>query len=159
MLRISRGDTAAFVDLHGRYHGRISSQLYALIRDHHLAEDLCQEVFLRVYSYRRSYEPRARFSTWLYCIARRLGLNALRDLRRLRWRLRYACDLPESAARALERQTCCPRGAPEQCLFRQERRLRVPAALSRLPDQQRTAVALQQLQQQSYAEVPIQMQL
>ena len=72
MLRLGEGDVAAFDRLHERYGGRVYSQLYSLIRDHHLAEDLCQEVFLRVYTYRLSYKPRARFSTWLFCIARRL---------------------------------------------------------------------------------------
>ncbi len=153
MLRVGQGDAAAFNNLHERYASRVYSQLYSLVRDHHLAEDLCQDVFLRVYSYRQSYEPRARFSTWLFCIARRLGLNALRDRRRLRRRITCTCDLRESAARALERYTCCPRGTPEQYLFRQERRARVYTALSRLSDRQRTAVVLQQFQQLDYHEI------
>jgi RNA polymerase sigma-70 factor (ECF subfamily) len=153
MLRLGEGDVAAFDRLHERYGGRVYSQLYSLIRDHHLAEDLCQEVFLRVYSYRLTYVPSARFSTWFFCIARRVGLNALRDRRRLRRRMTCACDLREPAARALERHTCCPRGTPEQCLFRQERRARVYAALQRLPERQRSAVVLQQFEQFDYRQI------
>ena len=159
MLRAAQNDVAAFAKLYERHRNGVYNQLYALVRDHHTAEDLCQEVFFRVYRYRRTYQPRARFATWLFCLTRRVGLNALRARRRLRRRLTCASDLPGIAARTLEWHTGSAVDTPDQCLLRQERSARVHAALSRLPEQQRTVVVLQQFQQCGYAEIASRLQL
>ena len=159
MLRAGQDDVAAFAELYDRHRNGVYNQLYALVRDHHTAEDLCQEVFFRVYRYRRTYQPRARFETWLFCITRRVGLNALRACRRLRRRLTCASDLPGIVARTLEWHTESVVEPLDQCLLRQERSAQVHAALSRLPEQQRTVVVLQHFQQCGYAEIASRLQL
>ncbi|HEV2177411.1 MAG TPA: sigma-70 family RNA polymerase sigma factor [Terriglobia bacterium] len=79
MLRVSRGDTESFEVLLQRYRMPVVGYCARLVRDPTLAEDLAQEVFLRVYQARQRYLPSAKFTTWLYRIATNLALNAIRD--------------------------------------------------------------------------------
>src|SRR5262252_5997881 len=81
MLRVSRGDTESFELLLRRHRAPVISYLVRMVQDRALAEDLGQEVFLRVYQARERYQPEARFTTWLYRIATNLALNAIRDRR------------------------------------------------------------------------------
>src|SRR5574340_1572145 len=81
MLRVRGGDAESFGELLRRYRGSLVSFFARMVRDRALAEDLAQEVFLRVYQARERYQPEARFTTWLYRIATNLALNALRDRR------------------------------------------------------------------------------
>jgi RNA polymerase sigma-70 factor (ECF subfamily) len=84
MLEV-RGDSApAFEELMLRFQGRLVTVLEHLVGDRDQAEDLAQEVFLRVYRSRKTYEPGARFSTWLYTIANNVAINALRSRSRRR---------------------------------------------------------------------------
>ena len=78
MLEVREGNAEAFEELMLRYQGRVLSVLKHLVGNQDLAEDLTQEVFLRVYRARTNYEPGAKFSTWLFTIANNVGLNALR---------------------------------------------------------------------------------
>ena len=79
MLRVRDGDAASFEILLRRYRLPLVSYFRRMVRDQGLAEDLAQEVFLRVYKSRERYQPEARFTTWLYRIATNLALNAIRD--------------------------------------------------------------------------------
>ena len=79
MLRVRDGDAASFEMLLRRYRLPLVSYFCRMVRDQGLAEDLAQEVFLRVYTSRERYQPEARFTTWLYRIATNLALNAIRD--------------------------------------------------------------------------------
>src|SRR5579885_3378479 len=79
MLRVQNGDAESFELLLNRYRLPLVSYFVRMVRDRALAEDLAQEVFLRVYQARQRYQPEARFTTWLYRIATNLALNALRD--------------------------------------------------------------------------------
>src|SRR5487761_836792 len=81
MLRVRSGDADSFEVLLNRYRARLVSYFSRMVRDPALAEDLAQEVFLRVYKARKRYRPDARFTTWLYRIATNLALNAIRDRR------------------------------------------------------------------------------
>ena len=82
MLRVRDDDADAFRRLVERYQDRLTSVLTYQVGDADRAEDLAQEVFLRVYRSRKRYEPGAKFSTWLFTIANNVGLNALRTLSR-----------------------------------------------------------------------------
>src|SRR5882672_2001436 len=75
-------DTAAFSELVERFQHRLVAVMHHLVGSPHEAEDLAQEVFLRVYRIRKKYRPKAKFSTWLFTIANNLALNALRDRKR-----------------------------------------------------------------------------
>src|SRR5579872_1196427 len=81
MLRVQNGDAESFELLLNRYRLPLVSYFVRMVRDRALAEDLAQEVFLRVYQARERYQPEARFTTWLYRIATNLALNTIRDRR------------------------------------------------------------------------------
>src|SRR5947208_2839148 len=81
MLRVRRGDAESFEVLLTRYRTPLLNYIWRMVRDQTLAEDLAQEVFLRVYQARERYRPEARFTTWLYRIATNLALNSLRNSR------------------------------------------------------------------------------
>src|SRR5436190_3782445 len=83
MLRVRDGDDqAAFAELVERFQHRLVGVMHHLVGNADEAEDLAQEVFLRVYRTRKKYTPKAKFSTWLFTIANNLALNALRDRQR-----------------------------------------------------------------------------
>ncbi len=84
MLRVKEDDTAAFEELIERYRNRVVMIAHHLLGNSEEAEDLAQEVFLRVFRSRKTYEPTAKFSTWLFTIVNNLALNAKRDRRRER---------------------------------------------------------------------------
>ena len=79
MLEVRDDNAAAFEELVARYQGRLLTVLRHLVGNREQAEDLTQEVFLRVYRARKSYEPGAKFATWLFTIANHAAANALRD--------------------------------------------------------------------------------
>src|SRR5918997_1636388 len=79
MLRVRDGDSTSFALLLERYRGPVVHFLYRMVQNQAVAEELAQEVFLRVYRSRSSYEPTAKFSTWLFRIATHLALNWMRD--------------------------------------------------------------------------------
>ena len=81
MLEAKAGDDASFELLLQRYRTPLVSFLYRMVRDSATAEDLSQEVFIRVYRARAKYAPSAKFTTWLFRIATNLALNRIRDTR------------------------------------------------------------------------------
>src|SRR5437868_11440225 len=82
MLRVRDDDAVAFTELVELYQHRLVTVMHHLVGNKEEAEDLAQEVFLRVYRSRKKYRPRAKFSTWLFTIANNLALNALRTRQR-----------------------------------------------------------------------------
>src|SRR5579859_5675214 len=79
MLRVKEGDSASFALLLDKYRLPVIHFLYRMVQNHGVSEELGQEVFLRVYRSRGTYEPTAKFTTWLFRIATHLALNSLRD--------------------------------------------------------------------------------
>src|SRR5438874_13293862 len=79
MLRVKEGDGASFGVLLNKHRSSVVHFLYRMVQNHAVAEELAQEVFLRVYRSRATYEPTAKFTTWLFRIATHLALNWLRD--------------------------------------------------------------------------------
>src|SRR5579863_7787322 len=131
MLRVRSGDAGSFEVLLNRYRLPLVSYFVRMVRDPALAEDLAQEVFLRVYQARQRYQPEARFTTWLYRIATNLALNAIRD--------RKADDAP-----ALDDEDGIPRVAriadtrltAEEQLMLSDRERLIRAAVESLPEKQ-----------------------
>ncbi|MEB2346794.1 MAG: sigma-70 family RNA polymerase sigma factor [Deltaproteobacteria bacterium] len=148
MLALRAGDGAAFDALFARWSAPLLRYLERLVREPALAEELAQEVFLRVYRARERYEPDARFSTWLFTIATRLAWN---ELRRPRHRN------PHEPLEGDEEMAPLPlaSGAPAADAVVEARRTGalVEQALDRLPERQRAALWLAAVEGLSYAEV------
>ncbi len=95
MLRVKAGDQAAFDYLVQKYRRPMLSFMYRMAHNSAAAEDLAQEVFLRVYRSRESYEASAKFTTWLYRIATNLAVNHARDTRHERPEVQVSIDEPD----------------------------------------------------------------
>lgn len=154
MLEVRDDSAAAFEELVRRYQGRLITVLEHLVGNRDLAEDLTQEVFLRVYRSRKTYLPGAKFSTWLFTIANNAALNALRSRsRRREVRLRTQ-DSARSGVRAMEAVLAASSGLmPTRQLDKAEMRDVVRMAVEALNDRQRLAVLLSKFEELSYADI------
>src|ERR1700684_3228357 len=94
MLDVKAGDDASYDFLLQKYRSPLVHFLNRMVRDSATAEDLAQEVFLRVYRARKQYTPSAKFTTWLFRIATNLALNSVRDNRHRK--LETSIDAPQS---------------------------------------------------------------
>ena len=150
MLRLQAGDDHAFDHLLGKYRAPVVHFVYRLVREPALAEELAQEVFLRVFRARRSYRPRAKFTTWLFRIATNVALNALRDGRMRRWG-ETSIDAEDAGPQVA--QLSAPGPSAEQRLLEAERARQIRAAVESLPEKQRLAVLLHKYQDLDYAEI------
>ena len=152
MLRAKAGDQSAFDYLVQKYRRPIVSFMYRMARNAAAAEDLAQEVFLRVYRSRASYEASAKFTTWLYRIATNLAVNHARDTRHERPEVTVSLDEPdEESGTTLE----LPDAAltAEQAMVRRERMLAIRSKVEALPEQQRLAVIMHKYQQMDYKQI------
>ena len=152
MLRVRTGDQQAFDYLVQKYRRPLVSFMYRMARNTAAAEDLAQEVFLRVYRSRESYEASAKFTTWLYRIATNLAVNHARDTRHERPEVTVSLDEPdEESGTTLE----LPDGnlTAEQVMVRRERMLAIRSKVEALPEQQRLAVIMHKYQQMDYKQI------
>jgi RNA polymerase sigma-70 factor (ECF subfamily) len=151
MLRVQDGDATAFDELERRYGPRVFGYFCRQLGDRSEAEDLTQEVFLRLYRARHGYRPRARFATWVFHITQNVARNALRSRRR---RPCVRLEAGPSADGDLLEALLSDRGeAPSRPLERDELAGVVRAAVAGLGTRQRAAVELHQFEDRTYAEV------
>lgn len=148
MLLVKTGDEASFARLLARHRGPIVSFLHRMVQNGAIAEELAQDVFLRVYRAREKYEVSAKFTTWLYCIATNVALNHIRDGRRAR--NTEALDDPESNAHRTLRS---PDPTAEEQLVAGSLGWEVRRAIEELPTNQRTAVVLHKYQELDYKQI------
>jgi RNA polymerase sigma-70 factor (ECF subfamily) len=153
MLGVKQGDEASFELLLQRYRIPLCHFLNRMVRDQALAEDLAQEVFLRVYRARREYVPSAKFTTWMFRIATNLALNSMRDNRHRQSDL--SLDAPAQAADGSEMPLDVPDGAPrvEDRMVENERIAVIRRAIDALPEKQRAAVLLHKYQEMDYDQI------
>jgi len=152
MLRVKAGDEAAFDYLVQKYRRPLVSFMYRMAHNTAAAEDLAQEVFLRVYRSRASYEASAKFSTWLYRIATNLAVNHARDTRHERPEVTVSLDEPdEDTGTTLELPDA--NLTAEQALVRRERMMAIRQKVEALPEQQRLAVIMHKYQQMDYKQI------
>ncbi|MGH7989696.1 MAG: sigma-70 family RNA polymerase sigma factor [Limisphaerales bacterium] len=152
MLRVKRGDRAAFVELVDKYKQPVMNFIYRSLRDEAESEDLAQNVFLQVYKSRKRYKQTAKFSTWLFTIARNLCLNELRR------RSRHPAESLEETHAENEDQ---PQRQYEdkkvflatENLLHGELAKKIEEALAELPENQRTAILLCRQEELSYEEI------
>jgi len=153
MLDVKAGDELSFEVLLRKYRTPVINFLYRMVRDSAIAEDLAQEVFLRVYRARQEYAPSAKFTTWMFRIATNLALNALRDnrYRHLEISMDQPVETNENEQPALE----VPDRAPtvEQQLVARTRTEMIRNAINLLPEKQRAAVLLHKYQELDYGEI------
>ncbi len=149
MLRVKEGDGASFGLLLEKHRRPVVHFLYRMVQNQAVAEELAQEVFLRVYRSRATYEPAAKFTTWLFRIATHLALNALRDGRNERAQERLDAGSPEVAAR----QVLDTRPSVEERMVYQARLDEVRRAIAALPDKQRAAVLMHKYEEMEYSQI------
>jgi len=152
MLRVKRGDRAAFAELVEKYKQPLFNFVFRTLRDEAESEDVAQNTFLQVYKSRDRYERTAKFSTWLFTIARNLCLNEIRR------RSRHPAESIEESHAEYEDQ---PRqqyedkthiAAPDK-LLHGELAQKIEEALAELPENQRTAILLCRQDELSYEEI------
>jgi len=152
MLRVQAGDESAFALLVEKFRNPLIGFMNRMARNQGVAEELAQEVFLRVYRSRQTYAAEAKFSTWLYRIATNLALNHLRDTRHEKVDMNLCLDepdqetgrFPDVAEKAL---------TVEENLLLRERALAIRRQVESLPERQRLAVLMHKYQAMDYREI------
>ncbi len=152
MLRLAAGDEACFTVLAQKYHRAMIHFLFRMVRNQAVAEELAQEVFLRVYRSRESYRAEAKFTTWLYRIATNLAVNYARDTRRERGAQTVYLDAPDEETGATP-DVADDRLNVEQRLLRDERMAAIRAQVMSLPERQRAAVLMHKYQGLDYRQI------
>jgi RNA polymerase sigma-70 factor (ECF subfamily) len=160
MLEVRDGSASAFEELVVRYQGRLARVLQHLVGRWELAEDLAQEVFLRVYRSRQQYVPGAKFATWLFTIANNVALNALRDRSRRPEVTLAGSESGPLGVRPLDRLVQATSSAmPTRQIDKAELREVVRMAMEALSERQRLAVLLNKFEGMSYADIANTMEL
>jgi RNA polymerase sigma-70 factor (ECF subfamily) len=152
MLAVARGDEAGYNYLVGKYHRQIIHFLYRMVRNESIAEELAQEVFLRVYRSRESYRAEAKFSTWLYRIATNLAVNHARDTRNERRAPTVNLDEPDAESGSTPEVADSVLNV-EQRILREERMAAIRAQVAALPERQRMAVLMHKYQEMDYRQI------
>lgn len=160
MLRVRAGDQGAFTQLVTKYQDRLIGIFTNMFGDAALAEDLAQEVFLRIYRARQGYEATAKFSTWVFQIASNLASNSRRTKGRkkeVQFSLSSSGSQPVRAGEALVADKSAL--MPTRQFDAEELREHVMSAMETLNERQRMAVLLHKFEGMSYAEIGIIMDL
>ncbi len=149
MLRVREGDETSFALLLARHRGPVVHFLYRMVQNQPVSEELAQEVFLRVYRSRATYEPTAKFTTWLFRIATHLALNWIRDGKHEKRQESLDQDLLEG----VERQVVDRGRTIEQELLYEVKLQEVRKAIEALPEKQRAAVLMHKYQELEYSQI------
>ena len=149
MIQVREGDSGSFAMLLKRHRGPVIQFLYRMVQDRAVCEELAQEVFLRIYRSRATYEPTAKFTTWLYRIATHLALNWLRD-RKGEAGLE---SLDRESGDGVVRQVSDRRPSIEQRLVYEVRLEEIRQAIHGLPEKQRAAVLMHKYDELEYTQI------
>jgi len=149
MLRVKEGDGASFGVLLDKHRSSVVHFLFRMIQNHAVAEELAQEVFLRVYRSRSSYEPTAKFTTWLFRIATHLALNSLRDNKNER----LQDHLDDDSNDLPVRQVSDKQPSVEQSMVREAKFEEIRQAVAALPEKQRAAVLMHKYEEMEYTQI------
>jgi RNA polymerase sigma-70 factor (ECF subfamily) len=152
MLRVKGGDEAAFEYLVQKYRRPMLSFMYRMAHNSAVAEDLAQEVFLRVYRSREKYEASAKFSTWLYRIASNLAVNHARDTRHQRPENTVSLDEPDQES-GLTMDLPDNSLTAEESIVRRERLAAIRQRVEALPERQKMALIMHKYQQMDYRQI------
>ena len=152
MLKLSAGDMAAFDFLLAKYRRPIIHFMYRMVHNEAVAEELAQEVFLRVYRSRQTYRAEARFSTWLYRIATNLGVNHARDTRHERAASTVYLDEPDTESGSTPDVADLTPSA-EANILRRERMAAIREHVMALPERQQMAVLMHKYEGMDYKQI------
>jgi RNA polymerase sigma-70 factor (ECF subfamily) len=152
MLRVKTGDESAFAYLVHKYRRPIVGFMYRLCHNPSTAEELAQEVFLRVYRSRTTYEPSAKFTTWLYRIATNLAVNHARDTRHERAENTVRLDEPDQETGTTP-DLADESLTVEERMLRRERLAAIRSKVNALPERQRVAVVMHKYEQMDYRQI------
>ena len=152
MMRVKQGDSGAFSELVDKYQQPVMNLVYRMLRDATEAEDVAQSVFVQVYRSAHRYEVTAKFSTWLFTIARNLCLNELRR------RSRHPAESihtphPEQEDQPLHQFEDKRTASPPDSLLQGELEEKIEQAVAELPENQRIAILLCRQDELSYEEI------
>jgi len=147
MLRVKEGDQKAFREIVEKHQTSILNLCARFIGNQEDAEEIAQDVFIRLLRYADSYQPRAKLSTYLYRIAVNLSLNRVRDNK---WKRYVTLDSTKARGRLIDKAVS---HSPDQLLEQKEKSEAIRAIVNSLPANQRTAVILKRFEGLSYAEI------
>ncbi|HZP31778.1 MAG TPA: sigma-70 family RNA polymerase sigma factor [Candidatus Acidoferrales bacterium] len=157
MLGVKSGDDSSFELLLRRYRTPLVNFLYRMVRDGAAAEDLAQEVFLRVYRARGQYVPTAKFTTWMFRIATNLALNALRDGRYRQMEISIdqtgADHSADGESDQPTKEIADRQASIESELIQRDRAEQIRRAVESLPEKQRAAVLLHKYEELDYDQI------
>ena len=149
MMKVQEEDAASFELLLARHRTSVINYLARLVQNHGIAEELAQDVFVRVYRSRHAYAPSAKFTTWLFRVTTNVALNHFRDERHERLNLSLDRQLPGSAKRDAPDR----RASAEQAMIREAWAGEVRQAIEALPAKQRAAVLMHKYEEMDYARI------
>ena len=149
MLRVREGDDTCFALLLERHRGPVVHFLYRMVQNQAVSEELAQEVFLRVYRSRTTYEPTAKFTTWLFRIATHVALNWIRDRKKEKGQESLNEELLDGA----ERQVADQQPTIEQAMVAKVKVREVRQAIETLPAKQRAAVLMHKYEGLEYSQI------
>jgi RNA polymerase sigma-70 factor, ECF subfamily len=149
MLRVRAGDESSFALLLEKHRNSVVHFVYRMVQNQAVAEELAQEVFLRVYKSRESYEPTAKFTTWLFRITTHLALNYVRDKRHEK--LQDSIDNQPEEGAPIQLSDKAP--SVEERLVKQARMNEIRQAIDLLPEKQRSAVLMHKYEEMEYSQI------
>lgn len=152
MLRVAAGDESGFNYLVEKYHRAMIHFLFRMVRNQAVAEELAQEVFLRVYRSRESYRAEAKFTTWLYRIATNLAVNHARDTKHERSAQTVYLDVPDGETGTTP-DVADDEPTVEESMLREERMAAIRKHVMALPERQRMAVLMHKYQGMDYKQI------
>jgi RNA polymerase sigma-70 factor (ECF subfamily) len=154
MLRVKRGDHGALSWLVQKYRAPMIHYLFGIVHDQAVAEDLAQEVFLRVFRGRKDYEPKAKFKSWLYRIAKNVAFNWIRD-----HSAEIRSNMPEAnAMEGVARDFADRRPNVEEWLVYQVKIERIRRAVGALPERQRDVVLMHRFAEMEHRQIASELQ-
>jgi RNA polymerase sigma-70 factor (ECF subfamily) len=151
MARVAVDDQRAFTELVRRFQGRVTNLISRVLNDRECADDLAQEVFVRVFVHRRNYRHGAKFSTWLFTIAANLAKNEIR--RRVRRRNWFSLDALQEMLHDSAIQLADPTEGRETTLEREQLQEAVGRTIATVPEKYRVALVLRDIEGLAYEEI------
>jgi len=151
MARVAEDDERAFPELVRRFQGRVTNLVSRILNDRECADDLAQEVFVRVFVHRRNYRRGSKFSTWLFTIAANLAKNEIR--RRVRKRNWFSLDALQELVNDSAIQLADPTEGRESRMEREQLRDTVGRAIAAVPEKYRLSLVLRDIEGLSYEEI------